>query len=321
MVRILILGGGGFIGTHLAAALLAAGHAVTVFERPGVREHSPASSLPGIEWAEGDFSKADDVGPALAGKTAIFHLVSTTVPTTSNANPAFDVSSNVVGTISLLEAARTAGVGRTIFLSSGGTVYGVPKTLPIAEDHPLEPISSYGIGKLAIESYLRLFEHLYGQRYQVVRLSNPFGPHQRPNTGQGVIATFLDRAMQGLPLEVWGDGSTVRDYIYVADVVEALIAMLSYDGSARVLNLGSGVGRSIVEIVGALEGLLGRKLEVIYRDAKAHDVPINVLDISQIRNELGWMPRTSLEAGILLTYQHLIAAKAAEVGQRGSEEK
>ena len=312
MARTLILGGGGFIGTNLAAGLLAAGHGVTVFERPGMKVHSGAAQLDGIGWVEGEFTDAAAVAAALAGHAYVYHLVSTTLPGPSNAAPLFDVHTNVEGSIALLDAARAADVRRIVFLSSGGTVYGIPKTLPIGEEHSLNPVCSYGVTKIAVEKYLHLYHYLYGLPYTVFRLSNPFGPHQRPNTGQGVIATFLDHALRSQPLEIWGDGSVVRDYIYVADAVEAMVRVLDYDGPERVFNLGSGEGHSLNDLVERIAGALGRHPEVNYRPGRAYDVPANYLDIGRVRRALDWSPRHTLADGLALTRTHLESLETAE---------
>ena len=305
MARVLVLGGGGFIGANLIESLLGDGHVVRVLERPNVQPLFPVSITRQVQWHVGDITNTVDVEAALLDQDYVYHLVSTTLPKSSNDNPAYDVDSNVVATIRMLEIACRLGVKRIVFISSGGTVYGPPRQVPIPEEHPTEPICSYGIGKLAIEKYLALFQHLKGLEYTVLRLANPFGRYQRPHAVQGAIAVFLHRARNNLPIEIWGDGTIVRDYIYIADVVDAMIRCLSYQGEHRVFNLGSGRGASLNEIVDAIATVIGHPVEVTFSSSRAVDVPVNVLDISRIRREFQWSPQLSLLDGIRKTCHHL----------------
>jgi UDP-glucose 4-epimerase len=300
-MKCVVLGGGGFIGSHLVERLLAAGHAVRVFD---LNDPGPAGGYPrrgDVEWVSGNFLDADAVRRALSGREAAFHLVSTTLPGTSNADPAADVETNVVGTLRLLDAWRGAGGGKLLFVSSGGTVYGVPRTVPITEEHPTHPRSSYGITKLAIEKYLELYRVLHGLDYCVLRVSNPYGERQRVASGQGAVTTFLHRAHRREPIEIWGDGRVVRDYLYVGDVADALVRALGHRGERRVINIGSGVGRDLNEVVAAIERVLGRPVERRHAPGRNFDVPANVLDVSLARAELGWTPSTTFDDGLART--------------------
>jgi UDP-glucose 4-epimerase len=305
MMNCLILGGAGFIGSHLAGALLARGHAVRIFDRRDRRLRSAFPYTADVEWHEGDFKNARDVARALAGSDAVFHLVSTTLPKTANENPAYDVETNVVGSLAMLDVARDCGVKKIIFLSSGGTVYGVPQEIPIPETHPTDPITAYGIGKLAVEKYLHLHHVIQGLNYVVLRMANPFGERQRVASAQGAVITFLYRALRNQSVEIWGDGSVVRDYFYVADAAQALVRALDYTGIERVFNIGSGAGRSLNEVLAAIEVLIGRSVDRRYLPARLFDVPSNVLDISRARTVLGWEPRTPFEEGLSRTAEWL----------------
>lgn len=309
-MKCVLLGGAGFMGSHLAERLLAAGHAVRVFDMHD-RGYAQGASFRGIEWVRGDFLDAGDVAAAIAGCPAVFHLVSTTLPSSSNQNPARDVADNIIGTLHLLEACRREGGHRIVFASSGGTVYGVPRSVPISEDHPTHPITSYGIGKLTIEKYLELYRHLHGVDYCVLRIANPFGERQRVATGQGAVTTFLHRAHRGEPIEIWGDGKVVRDYLYVGDVVDALARAMDHRGERRVLNIGSGVGRDLNDIVAAIERVVGRPVQKRHIPGRAFDVPANVLDIRAARAELGWRPTTPFEEGLRRTLRWIAAAEPA----------
>lgn len=297
--RCLVLGGRGFIGSHLVSALLDRGFKVRCFDRPHVEtigiEHL---NHPCFELYEGDFVSEADIAGAVEGCDVCFHLVSTTLPKSSNADPVFDVESNVVGTIRLLNQVVKNNVRKVIFLSSGGTVYGIPSITPIPESHSLDPICSYGIAKLAIEKYLGLFNVLHGVDYVVLRLSNPFGEGQRVLANQGAVAVFLGKALQGGIVDIWGDGGVVRDYVYIADVVDALVSSIYYSGGERVFNIGSGFGLSINQIIDGIEVVTGLPVRRRYLPGRNFDVPVSVLSIDRAREGLGWFPQWGFEQGL-----------------------
>ena len=300
-MKCLILGGAGFIGSHLAQGLLAEGHEVKIFDRPNLMLPPELRSDPRIEWFEGDFLNQDDLAQVVPGSEVIFHLVSATLPKSSNDNPAYDVQSNVMGSLHLLELARLHGIRRVIFASSGGTVYGLPCSLPISETHATEPLVSYGITKLAIEKYLHMYRELYGIDYCVLRLANPFGERQRVSAAQGAVAVFLHRALHDEIIHIWGDGSVTRDYIYIKDAVDAFIKAMDSTGEQRVFNIGSGQGLSLNDIIAAIEKLLGKPVARSYESARKFDVPVNVLDITRAREHLGWQPAVGFEDGLRST--------------------
>jgi UDP-glucose 4-epimerase len=173
-------------------------------------------------------------------------------------------------------------------------VYGIQGTTPIPEDSSQWPISTYGVSKVAIERYLHLYHHLHGLDYRVARVSNPFGEHQFARKGQGVVAALIDCALSGKPFPMVGDGSVVRDYIYVGDVVEALHHMVAYTRTQRVFNIGSGLGHSLLDMIQLVESAADRRIDVNRLPARPIDVPINVLDITRAKNELRWSPKTSM---------------------------
>ena len=258
MARCLVLGGAGFIGSHLAEALLLRGDTVRVFDRPNLVLPESLAGARGLERVDGDFINEDDLAHAVPGCDVVFHLVSTTLPKSSNDNPIYDVDTNVIGTLHLLEVAKQSGVRKIVFISSGGTVYGIPRQIPVPESHATDPLVSYGISKLAIEKYLHLYKVLHGLDYTVLRVANPFGERQRVNAAQGAVAVFLHKALAGETIEIWGDGSVTRDYVYIRDVVNAFVKAMDYEGEPRVFNIGSGEGRSLNDILAAMEELLGR---------------------------------------------------------------
>ena len=298
MSRILVAGGAGFIGSNFVEEAIRRGHAVTVLDRHGATSGLPADARGQMKWIDGDFRDPDAARAACAGQDVAFHLIGTTLPKSSNDDPEFDFISNVSGTIRLLQAAKQQGVRKIVFISSGGTVYGIPRQMPIPETHPTDPISSYGISKLAIEKYLALFHSEHGLDYVILRVANPYGPHQRPERAQGAISVFTWRALNREPIMIWGDGSVVRDYVYVSDVVAAMMKVMDYSGEPRLFNVGSGVGHTLTDIVQVIERLLGRRVEVSHASPRSLDPPANVLDISSARRALGWMPTVSFEEGI-----------------------
>ncbi len=305
----LVLGGGGFIGLNLCEALLEKDHKVRVFERPRLRIEGTAEKpvedkiLSSLEWVEGDFANAADIGSVVTGCDVIFHLIGTTLPKSSNDNPSYDIESNVISTLRLLEAAKKMVVKKIVFISSGGTIYGIPKEIPIPETHPTDPVCSYGIAKLTIEKYLHLYQYLYGLDYCILRVANPYGERQRVSAAQGAVAVFLHQALNNEAVEIWGNGSVVRDYVYIKDVVDAFLKAMDHSGSPRTFNIGSGQGHSLNELLEIIESLLGHTVRRSYTEGRPLDVPRNVLDISMARKSLSWQPRTSFRDGLMKTLE------------------
>jgi UDP-glucose 4-epimerase len=300
-MKIAIFGGGGFIGSAIADRLLKDGHELRIFERPRVQPYRQFSDEERVEWLTGDLMSMHDVTSAIDGIDVVLHLVSTTLPKSSNDDPIFDVQSNLVATLQLLNAMVAKKVRKIVFISSGGTVYGNPAYLPIDENHPTEPKVSYGITKLAIEKYLLMYQQLHGIKANILRVANPFGERQRVETAQGAVGVFLSRAIQNLPLEIWGDGSVTRDYIYVSDVAEAFARAVEYEGSKSIFNISSGVGTSLNDLIRLIEHVLGREVVCNYRQGRSFDVPISVLANSLAQQELGWLPRVPLKEGVVKT--------------------
>ena len=303
-----ILGGGGFIGSHLTDALLASAHEVTVLDRPDARYLDYVKGR-GARIVTGSCFEPQDLRPALSRCDVLFHLASTTVPQTSNENPSLDVQTNVLGALVVLEAARTAGIRKIVFPSSGGTVYGIPQEIPIKESHPTEPTSSYGIGKLAVEKYLYLYSTLHGLDYCILRISNAYGVRQPITATQGVIAAFLEKALRHQELVIWGDGSIVRDYIYATDIASALSKSATYEGEHKILNIGTGQGHSLNDIVTGIEQVIRQPLRLKYLPSRTFDVPTNVLDISRATTFLDWQPAVGLQDGIARTYEWALQSR------------
>ncbi|MFM0438533.1 NAD-dependent epimerase/dehydratase family protein [Paraburkholderia strydomiana] len=297
---ILITGATGFIGKALEARLRAEGYSV----RRAVRHES-------IDPDEIKCTLNDNVDlwrKALDGVDCVFHLAWSTVPSTANIAPMSDATTNLLGTISLLEAIKhTRGIP-LIFASSGGTVYGIPETTPITESHPLRPGGVYGATKVAAENYLMAYRRQFGVDARILRLSNPFGPGQNTEGQLGAATVFAWRALLNRPIEIWGDGSVVRDYLFISDCVSALIAAMKIPASRLqevdpIFNVGSGQGVSLAQIVEVIGKALHRKIEIDFQSARTFDIPINVLDVERAKRILNWSPTICFEEGIRLTLE------------------
>lgn len=296
-MRILILGGQGFIGQNLCKKLLSEGHEVTVLEK----QVNFSRIIPNVKYVEGDFLDKSTYEEYLKDKDVVYHMISTTNANNSNNDMKKDVKENVIGTLDLLDGCVENGVKKVVFISSGGTVYGVPEETPIKETHPTNPICSYGITKLTIEKYLSLYHHLHGLDYSVIRLANPYGPYHQ-NLMQGLINVILNKAINDDTLEVWGDGQVRRDYIYIDDAVEAISRAKDVDTTEKVLNVGSGQSHSICDIISEVEKIVGKSINTEFKPSRNQDVPVNVLDINKTKEVLGWEPKVGLSEGITNTY-------------------
>jgi UDP-glucose 4-epimerase len=249
----------------------------------------------------GDLLSTHDVNDAIDGADAVLHLVSTTLPKNSNDDPIYDIQSNVVATLQMLNAMVAQNIRKIIFISSGGTVYGNPIYLPIDEKHPTDPMVSYGIAKLTIEKYLQMFERMYGIKAITLRVANPYGERQRIETAQGAVSVFIYNALRGISIDIWGDGSVTRDYLHVSDVAEAFVRAMEYTGAKRCFNIGSGTGASLNELICMIEEVLGKRIERNYLPGRPFDVPVSVLNNDLARKELQWEPSISMRNGIART--------------------
>jgi UDP-glucose 4-epimerase len=242
---------------------------------------------------------------AISGTDSVFHLISSTFPSTGNINPQADVEDNLVNTLVLIQAMMELKIGRLTFLSSGGTVYGVPETVPISEDHPLRPINSYGIVKVAIEQYLGMYLRERRLSPVVIRASNPYGPRQGHSGVQGVVSTFLRSARDRRPIEIWGDGSVVRDFFYVEDLANLIVKAAESDNVGP-FNAGSGKGVSLNQLIDAIASAAQTKVDRVYRPARSTDVPTSVLDVSRAANTFGWTARVDLMDGLAASWDWLL---------------
>lgn len=297
-MNVLVLGGTGFIGSHLVDALLADEKQVRVLSRNPEPYRFP---LQEVDYRFGDFLDTSLLAKSLESIDVVIHALSSTVPSTSNKNPKEDIHSNLESTVGLLDAMVKQGITRVIFLSSGGTVYGNSAGSPIPENAPLHPLSSYGIVKMAIEQYLLFYEHLHGLRPLIFRPSNIYGPRHGHIGIQGIISTFLAAMKRGDLLKVWGDGSIVRDYLYIDDFVDVCMKALQSQETG-VFNIGAGVGFSIREIIECIAKIVEKTPRVEFSHGRAFDTPNVILDISKAKKVFNWSPAVVLEEGIERTW-------------------
>jgi UDP-glucose 4-epimerase len=293
-MKVLVIGGCGFIGSHIVDRLLRDGHEVRILTLGFERFRSPLDT---VDYRIGDFLQPETLATAISGVDAVFHVASTTFPATADRNPMADVRENLLGTMGIVEAMLGLGVRRLMFMSSGGTVYGVPETVPIREDHPLRPINSYGIVKAAIENFIEHYGRTRGLAPVVIRASNPVGTRQYSTGVQGVVATFIDRIAAGEPLEIWGDGTVVRDFIDVEDLAELCVRAGTSD-RIGVYNAGSGSGTSMNELVEIVRSVTGRTVDVLFGPGRNIDVPVSILDSSKAHRDFGWKPKRELKQSI-----------------------
>ena len=290
-MNILILGGAGFIGSHLVDRLAGNGHCISVLDlaanpSPLIKNHFVGSHL--------DTSL---LTRAINDVDLVCHLISTTVPASSNANIAFDIESNLTASIRVFEVMRELDVRKVVYLSSGGTVYGNSTVYPIPETHNLDPTSSYGIVKVAVEQYLRMYEQLYDFQPLIVRPANVYGPGQNLTKPQGVIGHFLKGALQNQPIQVWGDGTVRRDYIFVSDLVDMIARAIESD-STGTYNAGAGVDFSVLQIIDTIEQVLGRGLKKEFLEPRGYDIAKVRLDITEAEKAFGWTPTVDLQEGV-----------------------
>jgi UDP-glucose 4-epimerase len=304
MKRCVVFGANGLIGSHISVTLLQAGHHVVACDITRDFGMIPKTETGRLETVTLDFLDAAVVRNVVQGADWVFHLVGTTLPAGSNANMAFDVESNLVASIHLLEACADGGVSQLVFASSGGTVYGPPTSVPVCEEAPQDPLVSYGIVKLAVEKYCNLFSRLHGLKTVCLRLANAYGPRHVGAT-QGAIPVFLKCILADRPIVIWGDGSVIRDYVYVEDVAHAFQLAAAYEGDQRVFNIGSGVGVSLNQLLTEIQAVIQRPCRVVYEGGRSFDVSQIYLDISRARKELKWSPKVTLREGLQLTWNEI----------------
>ncbi len=305
-MKTIVIGGAGFIGSLVSQALIASGREVTVVGRRPPGAHTAALAC---AYRCADLGNRAQMREILEPGCEVIDLAYATVPKTSYGDPVFDLLANLPGSVGLLEEAMAVGVRRLLLVSSGGTVYGPPRTLPIAESHPTAPISPYGITKLTIDHYALMFHHTRDLPVVVVRPANAYGVQQRSRTGQGFLAAAIDAILTRREIEIYGDAGTIRDYIHVSDVASGILAALDYGRDGEIYNLGTGIGASNLDVIAMLRTLAeaaGHTIQVRHLPSRRFDVEANVLDARKLCSGCGWRPDVSLESGLAEMWDHAL---------------
>ncbi|MCF0133378.1 MAG: NAD-dependent epimerase/dehydratase family protein [Blautia sp.] len=302
-MNIILLGAAGFIGTNLTIALAkeSENHITVVDYSIDYFSVLKQMNLDNVEIHECAFDADTDYAKLLEGQDIVYHLVSTTKPSTSNLQIPEEIENNVAMTARMMEGCRESNVGRVVFLSSGGTVYGSTAECPMNEETPLYPINSYGLQKVLIEKLLYLYGKQTGIDCRIIRLANPYGPYQRPDGSLGAVTTFTYKALKGEEITVFGDGSVVRDFIYIDDAIRAIINIANGGDKYHVYNVGSGYGTSLRTVLDTISETLGIELKILHLPERNVDVPVNYLDISRYEKEYGRLNPISLKEGIQKT--------------------
>ncbi len=308
MNRIILLGAAGFLGTNLIRELAKEpqNDIYAVDKEVSYFNAIAEMRIPTINLKKSDLTSNDCFEKLVEGCNVVYHLISTTVPTTSNQAIVEELKENVILSANLLDACIKQKVKKVVFISSGGTVYGKESKCPLSEKTPTNPITSYGVQKITIEKLLYLYNYMYGLDYRIIRLSNPYGPYQRPNGVLGAVTTFTYKALKGEEIQVYGDGSVVRDFIYIDDAVRGIQKIVNGHDRHHTFNLGCGYGTSIRQVLDKIEQTLNIQLKVKYTEARKVDVPVNFLDIKRYETAYGSLNPISLEEGIKRTAEFMM---------------
>lgn len=310
-----IYGANGFIGRHLAHRLVAKNLRVRAVSRR-FDDDFAEEFADRAEIVEADLRQPLDMASSLQDVEAVVQLVSTSSPGMKNDHAIDDILENVVPHVEFLRSCVQAGVKRYVFLSSGGTIYGPGAPVPTPETAPTNPINSYGITKLIVETYIRMHGHVDGLDHVILRVANPFGPGQQFRKGQGLIAAILERKQKGLPVRIFGDGRAMRDYVFIDDVIDAIEASLNLPGNPRhVVNIGSGSVRSVIEVVEAIEAATGQHFDREYVETRSTDVDIAGLDITRAKDVLGWAPKIGFLEGVERTVGNRYPKSHTDLGR------
>ena len=299
-MKILVTGGAGFIGSHVSDAYLAAGHKVWILDDlSGGHQGNLPSGATFVKADIRDRAKVLALFKKVKFDVVNSHAAQMSVPD-SVKDPLHDADINVLGVLNLLEAGRQTGLIKFIHVSSGGTVYGAPKKLPADESYPILPESPYGITKAVGEDYLRYYKLTHGMDFSVLRYSNVYGPRQLPHGEAGVVAIFARRLLQGQPCTIFGDGSVIRDYVYVGDVARASLLLLA-KGSGQAYNIATNQPTSVKRLFASIAEAVGVPAKPAFGPKRAGDVQANYLSYAKAKRQLGWAPRVGLDEGIRAT--------------------
>ncbi|HEV8641360.1 MAG TPA: NAD-dependent epimerase/dehydratase family protein [Methylomirabilota bacterium] len=307
-MRILVTGGAGFVGSHIADRLIRDGHAVAVVDNVSAGTRENVNRAATLHVCDIRSARLDAVFAA-ARPEAVLHVAAQAAVSRSVVDPLFDASVNVLGTIALLEASRRTGVRRVVYTSTGGAAYGDTDVLPTPEDHPARATSPYGVSKVAAERYLECWAGLTGGRTLALRLANVYGPRQNPLGEAGVIAIFAHRLLGGEPCVVNGDGEQTRDYVYVEDVADAVARAVARADATGVVNIGTGVETSVNELYRRLAKAAPVERPAVHGPARPGEQRRSALDATRAKALLGWTPSTSLDEGLARTLAYFRGLK------------
>ena len=291
--------GAGFIGKAVIRNLLSKEYDIRVLDR----HPCPDEFAQKVTWVTGNFHDKHALGEVLQGTSVVYHLVSSTVPGDQHVDVAMELNENVVGALRFVDACLLAGVKRIVFASSA-SVYGLQDMLPIIESAGTNPISAHGIHKLTIEKYLLLAKHLHGIDVRIARIANPYGPEQSVMGRQGFIAIAIGCILSDTPLSLRDKGRSIRDFIYIEDLAEALGLCGTLDDLPSIINIGSGKGYSLRDVVDLMEQLIGRQIVTVTTESRVVDIPISVLDIVLAHSAMAFKPSTLLREGLRKTLLH-----------------
>jgi len=305
-MKCLIIGGAGFIGAHISSIVSETGRDVYVLGR----HPSPMRKLSRkVTYIVGDYSDRDQLRSILKDTSEVIDLAYGTVPKTSFDDPLFDILSNLSPGVTLLQESARSKLKKFVFVSSGGTVYGKAKSLPIDESHPTNPISPYGITKLTMEKYAGMFAATAGLPVVIARPSNAYGEDQVAFTGQGFISTAIQSILQGNKIDIYGEHGTIRDYLHVTDVARGVAAVLEHGHAGHAYNIGSGIGRTNIDVLDAIAPLAllaGLKIEANFLTERRFDVPANILNSQNLQSISGWRAQIPFEEGIQKVWNHFL---------------
>lgn len=309
MSRLVVLGADGFIGRHLIGALAKNSKLeIVAFDRFSAYQNGEKhffEDLDNVQIIAGNFFNRSDVESILEKDDYVFHLISSTNPASSNDDPFIDIDTNIRSSVELFELCVQKDIKKVMYFSSGGTVYGDIDSGKINENTAAQPRSPYGIGKLTIESYLRYFKFAHGLDYIVYRIANPYGPGQNIFGKQGVVPIFMHRFLTKSDITVFGDGEMIRDYLYIDDLVAAIIGSYAISNKYSEYNIGSGIGTSVNQLISAIESVVGSTIPKEYKETPATYVEKSVLDNSRFTQEFNILPTVALTDGIGRTWEYV----------------
>jgi UDP-glucose 4-epimerase len=303
----LVLGADGFLGSYVTEYLLEKGYSVRAFDiYPNGKASNLNHIINKIDVFQGNFLKRKDINEALKDVSFVFHYISTTIPSTSIRKPIYDIQSNVVGTARLLDLCLKHNVRKIVFSSSGGTIYGETDKISVSEKDITHPITPYGINKLTIEKYLHYYSYHYGLDYLICRYSNPYGPRQGQNSRQGIIPIFLSQIKRNKPLNVFGFGDIIRDYLYIDDCMETTMKLFEKnDIRFNLYNVGSGVGLSINDLIKEINLITNKNFQIEYHPARVSDLRRIVLNVERAEKEVGKIVNTNITDGISKVWKYI----------------